>query len=185
MLFGLAANPHAPSTGFNSIKGNSRVADFNIEIDAQDAIQNPGEYTTLGPNEWPVGTILPVYSPHALAIPEGWCLCGGQPITDPTSPFFNLSVPNLIDGRFLMGTVSGNTYGKTGGTNTLASSGNHAHRYTIAKSNPQPSHQGYQGRGDDCYFSSTDTSGNGDHNHGGENRPQWFGVFYIIKFKSV
>ncbi|MFJ2364678.1 hypothetical protein ACIPIN_13450 [Pseudomonas sp. NPDC087697] len=156
---------------------------FDIESEAQDAITNPGNYTTLGPNEWPIGTVLPVYYPHKIQLPTGWCICAGQVITDSTSPFFNLPAPNLIDERFPMGTILTRSYGKSGGNNALAPSGNHSHRYTIQKNAPQPSMAGYEGRGPDCYVSTLDTSSTGDHNHGGENRPNWFGVLYIIKYK--
>lgn len=159
------------------------MSDFDIESQARDAINNPDNYTTLGPNEWPIGTILPVYSPHKIQLSPGWCICAGQVITDPTSPFMNLPVPSFADERFPMGTILNSSYGKTGGTNALASSGNHSHRYSIQKSSPQPSPAGYQGQGDRCYVSTLDTSSTGDHNHGGDNRPNWFGVLYIIKYK--
>lgn len=155
---------------------------FDIELETQQAIENPIKYTTLGPNEWPVGAILPVYYPHRIELPPGWCICAGQIITEPASPFFNLHAPNLTDERFPMGTSSPTSYGKNGGANLLVPSGNHSHTYTIQKHAPQPSPDGYQGRGPNCYVSTMNTSSNGDHDHGGENRPNWFGLLYIMKY---
>jgi hypothetical protein len=138
----------------------------------------------LGANEWPVGTILPVYWPHRVEMPEGWCICGGQVVLDAESPFYNLPVPNLLDERFPMGTTS-QSYGKYGGTNTVAAVDDHAHSYSIQRNNPQPNPYGYQGRGNECYISTLSTSAAGGHDHGGENRPKWFGVAFMIKYKTV
>lgn len=152
------------------------------------ADKNPGRFQeiakVLGPNDWPVGTIISVYWPHSVELPEGWCICAGQVILDTDSPFYNLHVPNLTDDRFLMGSTE-QSYGEYGGTNSIATSGNHTHSYSIQRNRPQPSPAGYQGRGSDCYVSTLDTSANGNHDHGGENRPKWFGVGYMIKYRNT
>ena len=155
----------------------------SIEEQLQDATYNHDEYRSAVPTELPVGTILPIFNPHKVELPVGWVVCGGQTIDDQDSIFFNLPVPNLSDERFLMGTFSSASYGKSGGVNDIANEVDHSHTYTIQKVRPQPSSVGYQGRGDQCYVSTNSTGGAGAHNHGGENRPRWFGVFHIIKIK--
>jgi len=155
---------------------------LDIEKDVPEAVLNPQKFSTLGADEWPVGTILPVYFPHKIELPIGWCLCAGQEITDKNSPFFNRHAPNLIDDRFPMGTASPQSYGKSGGANLLKASGDHNHSYTIQKRSPQPSPQGYQGKGDACYISTLSTSDNGNHDHGGDNRPNWFGLLYMMNY---
>ena len=160
------------------------MSDLNIEDQAKDAISNPQKYTIAQSGEWPVGTILPLYVPKVIQLPVGWCICGGQTIEDQDSPFKNLQVPNLIDGRFPMGTIFTDTYGKYGGTNDISTSGDHDHLYTIRKAGTRErTPDGFMSQGDDCRTVTLHTTASGAHNHGGENRPQWFGLLYIIKYK--
>ncbi|MDO8262883.1 MAG: hypothetical protein Q7T21_06630 [Gallionella sp.] len=160
------------------------MSDLNIEEQTKDSVSDIGKYETLPAGEWPVGTILPLYVPKTIQLPKGWCICAGQTILDPESPFMNLPVPNLIDGRFPMGTIFTDSYGKYGGTNNIATSGNHDHLYTIRKAGTRErTPDGFQGEGPECKTVTLHTTGNGAHDHGGENRPQWFGLLYMIKYK--
>ena len=161
------------------------MSDLSIEEQAKEAITNPPKYSVLQAGEWPVGTVLPIYVPKTIQLPLGWCICAGQVIDDPTSPFMNLPVPNLIDCRFPMGTIFTDSYGKYGGTNDLISSGDHDHTYSIRKAGTRErSPDGFQSQGNDCRtVSNLHTTSTGAHNHGGENRPQWFGLLYMIKYK--
>lgn len=160
------------------------MSEMSIEQQASDSIDNPSPYQVLPANELPVGTILPAFFPDKIQLAEGWCLCLGQVITDKASPFLGRAVPRLGDSRFLMGVSSSDLYGKYGGTNTINGSGDHDHTYTIRKAgtrNRTP--DGFQAEGDECKIVTLHTSSNGQHDHGGDNRPQWFGVLYMIRYK--
>lgn len=161
------------------------MPDSNIEAQIEDAIAHPERYAGAQASELPPGTVLPMYFPNnKLVIPLGWCICAGQKIEDPASPFLNLNVPNLLDQRFPMGTKVAETYGKSGGNNELAPEGNHSHKYTIRKAGTrQNSPDGFQAEGPQCRVVTLDTTADGQHNHGGDNRPRWFGLLYIFKYK--
>lgn len=141
-----------------------------------DAIANPAKYTTLPGGELPVGSILPVTRPPGATIqlPAGWVVAAGQTLDDPESPFHTHTLPRLTDGRFLMGSLS--EFGKYGGVNALPGDGNHRHeRQQI----------GSPGFGDDHPDNQFRTADAGGHDHGGENRPAYFGVLFLIKIKHV
>lgn len=158
---------------------------LSIEDQIQDSIANPGTYSGLPPGELPIGSVLPVFFPnYKLVIPDGWCVCAGQRIDDPASPFVNLNAPSLLDNRFPMGTKDAETYGKQGGANELAPQGDHSHSYAIRKAGTRErSPDGFQSQGDDCRTVTLQTSATGSHDHGGENRPRWFGLVYIFRYK--
>lgn len=114
----------------------------------------------------PKGTIL-AWSPPAGRVlggvgPPGWEICNGENGT-----------PDLTD-RFLMGTKDINGAGRTGGQNSISMEGNHSHRLT----NPTGRNEYDSGsaRGD-----RKRTREAGGHNHGGENRPSYYTVVYIIR----
>ncbi len=160
------------------------MSELSIEQQTEDSAANPSKYQVLPANELPVGTILPVFYPNNIQLADGWCLCLGQVVNDKDSPFLGKAVPHLNDNRFVMGASGFDLYGKYGGTNTISNSGDHDHTYTIHKAgthNRTP--DGFQAEGDECKVVTLHTSSNGQHDHGGDNRPQWFGVLYMIRYK--
>jgi hypothetical protein len=158
---------------------------MSIEDQVNDSISNPGKYTTADSGGVPVGTVLSVYYPNGkFTLPQNWCVCDGQPITDPESPYVNLNAPNLLDGRFPMGTKYEQTFGRLGGSNSIPANAPHTHQYSIRKTrNASRSPAGFQSEGDECETETFDTTPSGAHDHGGDNRPQWFGLLYIFKYK--
>lgn len=161
------------------------MSEMSIEDQIEDAIAHPKKYSGLAPGELPIGAVLPVFFPNnKIVIPDGWCVCAGQRIDDAASPFANLNAPNLLDQRFPMGTKVTETYGKQGGSNDLASEAGHSHSYAIRKAGTKVrSPDGFESEGKDCRTVTLETGANGEHNHGGDNRPRWFGLIYIFRYK--
>jgi hypothetical protein len=158
----------------------------------------------------PVGSIVPFYNASSLAIPENWRFCNGDVVNDPRSPLNGTRLPNLIDDRFLAGSASG--YGEEGGSNTLTADGEHNHDALSSRAGIH-SHGGTTGVSqnngrvreleaegeirvrlvDQAHRHAITPDGGhvhaitvqpaGIHDHGGDRRPEWFGVLYIIKIK--
>lgn len=129
----------------------------------------------------PVGTILP-FGGSAAALGDTWMVCNGATVTNPGSGLvdFNpglagVQVPNLQDSRFLMGVAAGSV-GSTGGRNDIPSDGSHTHTFSQTYTT------------DMAPDASSNTSGSytnpaGAHTHGGENRPAYLGVQFIIRVR--
>jgi hypothetical protein len=160
------------------------MPDLTIEEQFQATTTDVAAYATLPPGEWPVGAIIPVFYPSAVEYPVGWTICAGQLISDKDSPFFGRNIPNLAEDRFLMGTILRGSYGQYGGSNQLPESGAHDHQFTIHKGGRVTrTPDGFQAEGPQCGTVTHATSSAGAHNHGGENRPAWFGLIFLIKYK--
>jgi hypothetical protein len=131
--------------------------------------QRINSYDTL-----PVGTVLPFVGDPATLVGSGWVLCDGGDFPPNARPdLVNKlgKVPNLMtkDGVFLAG-LSPFRPNTSGGNATIPADGDHNH--------PQAG-----------LFVSKDGSGGygyhhantGSHTHGGENRPPFYGVMYIMR----
>lgn len=115
-----------------------------------------------------------------ITLPIGWAICNGD------------NTPNLVD-RFLMGTESFELLSKIGGSNIIPSGGSHSHLgQTInceTSGSDGPFGEGQSGRDDDNRPWSTrftaqfnlKTDSCVEHNHGGDNRPAFYSIIYIIK----
>jgi hypothetical protein len=101
----------------------------------------------------PIGSILPYIGPLNL-LPSGWRLCDGKVVDDPDSALRGQTLPNLVDQRFLMGTNADDMVCVSGGSNVLSPAGAH-----------------------------TRTDDTGSHDHGGNNRPSYCGVYFIVRIK--
>lgn len=128
----------------------------------------------------PVGTILP-FGGDTSALDDNWMLCNGATVANPGVGLadFNgsaggVQVPNLTDNRFLMGVTAGNV-GASGGRNDIPAGGSHTHTFgqTSVDRAPDASH----------FSDGSFTNPSGSHSHGGENRPQYTGVQYIIRVR--
>lgn len=158
----------------------------------------------------PVGAIVPYFSANDLRLPENWRYCNGDKVSDPHSPFNGMTLPKLVDERFLMGSVD--SHGSLGGKNTTAEDGRHVHvsRAILSgahdhdgKTGPENSNaplvkvgdgnklsirvveQGHRHvlEPDKGHVHTVQVEPAGLHNHGGDSRPNWFGVLYIIRIK--
>ena len=103
-------------------------------------------------------------------LPDGWSICNGLNGT-----------PNLTE-KFLMGVVDVKKSGDLGGSNTIAESGSHTHRYTIAKGGGTRTPVGFQSQGGQCETANHNTGAAGNHSHG-DNRPAYYSAIYIMKLK--
>jgi hypothetical protein len=105
-------------------------------------------------------------------LPSGWVTCGSTNTT-----------PNL-DQRFLMGVSSFDQVGNVGGRPDIHQDGQHAHGgVTSGTQGYGPGKINYPrgpGRQDDYAMRLTITP-DGNHHHGGENRPPFYTVIYICK----
>lgn len=134
----------------------------------------------------PVGVILPFIGPLD-SLPEGWLPCDGRTVADAGSPINGVQLPDLTDGRFLMGIGSDGMIGVSGGSNALPTAGGHSHsgeatgRITQTSGTPRNLEQ----RGDKGFRHSHALSlkSAGGHDHGGDKRPAFYGVRYIVRVK--
>ena len=134
----------------------------------------------------PVGAILP-YVGSLDSLPQGWLPCDGRTVGDANSPFHGKALPNLMDNRFVMGVASADELNSTGGSNEITMDGQHNHRGNATNRVNQVS-------GSPRYLDSSGNRGfrhthdlqinvNGNHNHGGDGRPQYHGTYFIIRVK--
>jgi hypothetical protein len=128
----------------------------------------------------PVGTILP-FAGDALSLDDSWMVCDGGTVSSPGAGLvdFNSSaggiqVPNLTDNRFLMG-VSASSVAASGGRNDIPAGGAHTHTFGQTASDLAPDASNVS--------NGSFTNPAGSHNHGGENRPLFTGVQYIIRVR--
>lgn len=158
----------------------------------------------------PIGSIIAFAPFHSLNVPENWMYCNGDVITDQDSPLKGHNTPNLMSSNvFLMGSID--QFSEGGGSNTLETSGAHNHNlriendtghdhggatsveenngYIVEAEQPgeigirllDPSHT--HGIAESSHSHNATIFSNTGHNHGGDKRPRWFGVTYIIKIK--
>ena len=140
---------------------------------------------------------------NTLLNTSGWYACNGAALDDEDSGIFNGAgryLPNLTDGRFLMGdTVAGGI----GGANTMAhthTTGDHTltiaempeHRHSVTCGSSTASGSYPWGAASGVHPGvNTSYQGSGDpHNHGAtgaasnaENRPSYLSCFYIMRVK--
>jgi hypothetical protein len=134
----------------------------------------------------PIGAILPFIGPLDT-LPDTWLPCDGRTVDDPSSPIHGLELPDLTDGRFLMGVGAAGMIGVSGGSNAIPTAGGHTHsgeatgRITQTSGSPRNLEQ----RGDKGFRHShaLTVSSSGGHDHGGDNRPAFYGVHYIVRVK--
>ena len=138
------------------------------------------------PGEVPIGTILP-YSGSLEALPSNWVLCDGRTIDDPESPLRGTAVPDLTDDRFLMGVGAGTSVGVTGGVNEIVTDGSHGHRGEasdrVTQKTGSPRYLDTSGNKGFKHTHSLSIQADGRHNHGGDNRPNFYSVRFIIRVR--
>jgi hypothetical protein len=117
----------------------------------------------------PIGSIIAWHKnfPNTPPLPDGWMECNGQVVTDPESPYYGQTLPNLNgERRFLRGNIP---TGATGGSETH-------------------NHTGKTGWCIDEQSSVTPNLdyGNWDHRHviyTDSNLPPYMDIVWIIKIK--
>ncbi|EGQ8038250.1 hypothetical protein G5Y08_004591 [Vibrio parahaemolyticus] len=151
--------------------------DDRVEKKIKDA-----EYLSPQVIEMPKGSILAwdpvirdfngVPTGKTRELPNGWKICNGKNGT-----------PDLTN-RFIMGARDASSSGNVGGTNSIAMDGEHSHGgrtngfagYIPGEIN-WDTRRGYQ----NPYQIKHAIRPDGSHNHGGDNRPAFYSVVYIIK----
>ena len=127
----------------------------------------------------PIGTVLP-FAGDPSSLGPNWALCDGGTVTDPGPGLHDfggaagVQTPDLTDSRFVMG-VGASSVGLTGGRNDIPTDGSHTHSFGQTSSDLAPD-------------ASSNTSGSftnpaGAHSHGGDNRPRYMGLQYIIRVR--
>jgi hypothetical protein len=132
----------------------------------------------------PLGAIVSFYGDWRELEATGWVPCNGEACPDwadeRVKAFLRAHgsevpgcVPNLNDGRFTRGVPGLDELGRTGGTDRIPADGEHVHSsggVTLKRggedSTPQYAHQAA-----------------GMHDHGGENRPPFLNVTFIMRVK--
>ena len=134
----------------------------------------------------PVGTILP-YIGTFDALPSEWLPCDGRTVNDQDSPLHGTQLPNLTDDRFLMGVDSAEMVGVMSGSSSIPQDGHHSHNgATTGRIREQSGTPRRLVNSGDKTFQHThdiQIQAEAGHNHGGENRPQFFGVRFIVRVK--
>lgn len=124
---------------------------------------------TTGRGILPVGSVIPLMSnltgatavtATTVADANGFVVCGGQVISDGTSPLNGQTIPNINNSVFLMGS---GTAGTTGGANsiTLSEAQLPAHVHTINHTHAN------------SFALSNATFGSSTHTHGMAHTHQW------------
>jgi len=134
----------------------------------------------------PVGAILPFVGSLA-SLPEGWLPCDGRTVNDTNSPFHGKALPNLMDDRFVMGVASAEDLHGTGGSNEIAMGGQHHHLGSATNRVKQisgaPRHLDSSGNRGFRHSHDLQIKVNGNHDHGGDRRPQFYGTYFIVRVK--
>lgn len=96
-----------------------RVDDVQLVLgDQPRAPYAPRGNAEQGLDELPLGVPMDWMPMHpSMPLPYGFAICDGSTITDPESPFFGKTLPNL-DQRVVRGTTSTSEVGQTGGSHT-------------------------------------------------------------------
>jgi len=142
---------------------------------------NQSEYADT--NYLPIGTILPFIG-SLNDLPNNWQPCDGRLINNAKSPFNDKKLPELMDNRFLMGVSASLDVCSYGGNNVIPECNDHNHNgATNEFKGYQPGNINYDSGPDrqDSYMMRFGIDGDGAHNHGGENRPLFCGVYFIIR----
>lgn len=158
-------------------------------VEAAAAAAGQGEYaipTSIPLLGVPVGAVLPFVG-SLDSLPPEWLPCDGRVVDDPDSPLHGAALPNLTDDRFLMGVESSYQVRGLGGTNEIAFDGSHGHagetasQVTLRRGTPRY----LVDRGDRGvqHTHKLEMRTDGRHQHGGENRPKFYGVRFIIRVK--
>jgi hypothetical protein len=161
----------------------------------------------------PVGTVISWWRPNSSTpLPSGeWMIADGSVVTDSASLLYNQTLPNLTD-KFVMG-VSAANIGTTGGSNTLDLSHSHSipsHTHNVNGTTGEVDGfwDGgyYTTAGDgkrfaDRVYSSNSAAWYYRHNHRvdlttsawsgntgsttltADNRPQYYGLIYLVRIK--
>lgn len=133
----------------------------------------------------PVGTIV-AFVGALNTLPPEWQPCDGRVIRDPASPFNNRNLPDLMNDRFIMGVNAAKAVGQSGGDNSIPRVGNHSHgggtdHGTHVNWNPGSEFRIGGEVFDHVHGIRTDDQG--AHDHGGDNRPAYIGVYFIVRIK--
>jgi|UPI00037C4812 hypothetical protein len=138
------------------------------EVTAQ-AAKRGSEMALL--NSVPIGTILPwIPTDKMKNVPKGWKVCDGTN-----------GAPDL-EGRFLMGVRHLNKTQQKGGRGDIPAQGAHSHGGATTSVNSARITYSHGGDNNGVWFNhSHGIKNEGNHNHGGENKPPYFTVIYIIK----
>lgn len=173
-------------------------------LNQRDVRETP--YTTIeGGAAVPIGTVLAWLKSLSgtPSIPAGYVECNGQTISDSTSLYDGVTLPDLNgNNNFLRG---GSTSGSTGGYDTRTATGTtdshtltisempaHTHDVDIYKigtpgSTQYPLETSQTANGP-ITFTSDSTGGGGGHTHGFtsssfDNKPPYYAVVWIIRIK--
>ena len=134
----------------------------------------------------PVGAILP-FAGSLDALPSNWVPCDGRTVDDPSSPLNGSKVPDLTDDRFLMGVGATSTVGVTGGANLITTDGSHGHSGTatdrVTQKTGSPRYLDNSGNKGFKHTHPLSIRADGRHNHGGDNRPNFYAVRFIIRVR--
>ena len=100
-------NPVVPPQEIGSkFDGSDRFVQVQVENDAPLTPLAPigsVPYALTAGGSVPIGTIVDWFRADlTTAVPDGWAICDGGPVTDPNSPFDGKLTPNLV-GRFPRG----------------------------------------------------------------------------------
>ena len=136
----------------------------------------------------PIGTIVPYVGP-LRALPPNWVICDGAVINNPQSPLNGQPTPRLTDNRFFMSVPQEEDVLNMGGLNEIPRDGLHTHTYsgtTAPDSAPILVKEKENLNSSVSSFPHTHTfsgtvSPAGEHSHGGENRPRYVSVLYILR----
>ena len=133
----------------------------------------------------PVGAVIDWYRPRPTTpVPLGFLICNGATVADPQSELNGTQVPDLTD-RFVMG-VPPERLTETGGVKAIPSDGGHDHGgVTAGFGNYQWGQINYdRGPGrNDQFEINLKIAQVAAHNHGGENRPPYYGLVKLIRIK--
>ena len=134
----------------------------------------------------PIGTILP-YAGALESLPSNWLPCDGRTVADSGSPLDGTKVPDLTDDRFLMGVGESSGVGTTGGTNAIAVGGNHSHSGEagdrVTQKTGSPRYLDTKGNKGFRHSHNLSIRSDGRHNHGGDSRPSYYAVRFIIRVR--
>lgn len=134
----------------------------------------------------PIGTVLPYIGPLDV-LPTEWLPCDGRIVNDSESPLRGVQLPNLSDNRFLMGVEGPEFVGLSAGSNLIPRARPHSHSGSTSGRTRELSGTPRRlvNAGDKSlqHTHQVEIQSAGDHNHGGENRPQFYGVRFIVRVK--
>jgi hypothetical protein len=151
-----------------------QVSSLNASTDKQFA----GLQTALVP----VGAVIDWYRPSSTTpVPAGFMICNGDKVNDAQSPMNNVNVPNLID-KFVMG-VTPARQGETGGNAQIPPGGGHGHGIHFSGYATGEINYGRGPGRQDQFQMQYAADPVGNHDHGGENRPPFFGLIKLIRVR--